>query len=586
MMSAISRIMLAVSNSLAASIVAKATVTMALGLVAAWLAHGNRAAVRHALLAATFSVMLLLPIAAVLMPPLHVGMPVDVQRQATPLSLVTGVDANSSVVAVAAATSVTAAVPHLKLSLSNLLAAGWAAGFTLFFLLPVVVGLWQIRSLRQSGLPWRRGQSVVEPLALDAGIHRRVEVLLHNALPGPMTCGVLHPVIVLPRDAETWNPDDLNRAIIHELEHVRRCDSLSRCLARTICAVYWFNPLVWIAWRKLVLEAERSCDDAVLGYSEGAAYANQLVELAKRVLASQKTPLLAMANRADLVTRVGAVLDERQPRGRAGASALAMACAAALMIVLSLSPVTLVAAPQETHAAFEVASIKPTPATRSGDQYGTYFRSLPGGRFTAENVSLRTLIMVAYRVESNQISAGNWLKSDDRYDIEAKADDNDPQFKNAQAAGPGAMQGLRNLMLQQLLAGRFKLAVHSETKQASGYALVVARGGAKVKEPTEARPGYGSISVARGRLIGQRAPLSMLAAQLTRVLRQTVADETGIDGGVDFKLEWTPDDTPPDLASGPSIFTALQDQLGLRLEARKEGTEVIVIDHAEKPNPN
>lgn len=588
MMPIIRELILAVSTSLAASIVAKVTVVMALGHFAAWLARGNRAAVRHALLAATFGVTLLLPIAAVLMPPFHVRVPVEVENRAgMPLALI-GVDADRSATTAETGAGVTARASqesNSPLAIANVVLAGWGVGGALF-LLPVIIGLWQIRGLRRSGLPWRHGQSVAEALALDAGIHRRVPVLLHVALPGPITCGVLNPAILLPRDAESWAREDLSRAIVHELEHVRRGDSAIRYLARGVCALYWFHPLTWIAWHKLVLEAERSCDDAVLRYSEGTAYADQLLGLAKRMSAGHGSPFLAMASRTDLATRVGAVLDSRCARGRAGALSLTLACIAALMIVLWLSPLVLIAAPQERHAAFEVAAIRPTPAERSGDEYGSYYQTLPGGGFTAENVSVRMLIMRAYQVDGSQISPGNWLQSDDRYSIETKADVNDPQFKSAQAAGPGSAQALRNLMLQQLLADRFKLKVHRETKQASGYALVVARGGAKVREAGEARPGDGSISVARGRLAGQKAPLSMLAAQLTRVLGQPVADETGINGGFDFTLEWTPDNTPPDLASGPSIFTAVQEQLGLRLESRKEGTEIIVIDHVEKPDAN
>jgi beta-lactamase regulating signal transducer with metallopeptidase domain len=318
MVPAVNEVMLVIGSSLAASIVIKVTVTVALGFVAVWLGRGNRAAVRHALLAAIFGVILLLPIASVVMPPLHVGVPVGVESRAALPFLVSVRDAEPSATSVDASHRNPLVAPRAsKLSFSNLLLAGWAAGAALF-LFPVVTGLWQIRSLRRSGLPWRRGQSVVETLALEAGIHRRVEVLLHEALRGPMTCGVVHPVIVLPWDAENWNQEDLNRAIVHELEHVRRRDPVSGCLARVASAVYWFHPMVWIARRRLVLEAERSCDDAVLRYSEGTAYADQLVVLAKRLSAAQRLPFLAMANRADLATRVRAVLDSRQQRGRAG----------------------------------------------------------------------------------------------------------------------------------------------------------------------------------------------------------------------------------------------------------------------------
>ncbi len=204
---------------------------------------------------------------------------------------------------------------------------------------PMVMGLWQVRSLRRSGVAWPHGQSV-------AGVGRRVQVLLQKDLPGPMTCGVVHPAIMLPLDAQTREAEDLNRAMVHELEHVQRRDWVSCCLARALCAVYWFHPPVWIAWRQLTLEAERACDDAVLGRSEATAYADQLVGLAQRLSKTSKLPLLAMANRAELGKRVGAVLDSGQRRGRAGVFAVALACAAAAALVFTMSPLRMVAAPQ------------------------------------------------------------------------------------------------------------------------------------------------------------------------------------------------------------------------------------------------
>lgn len=312
------------------SIVAKATTVIACGLMGAWLARRSRAAVRHLVIAATFGVLLLIPIVSMVAPPIRIAVPTAPQP---PLRR-TGV--------LPIDTRVHRTVPYADPgpSGSDLVLMGWASG-TMLFLLPVVTGLWQVRSLRRSALPWLHGESVVGRLA-----YRRVEVMLHAELPGPMTCGFLHPAIVLPQDAETWEAEDLERALIHELEHVRRADWVSQCLARTVCAVYWFHPLVWIAWRRLVLEAERTCDDAVLGRSEATAYADQLVGLARRLSGAAKSPLLAMANRADLAMRVGAVLDSRQRRGRAGKLSLLLACAAAAVMVLTISPLTMVAAPQ------------------------------------------------------------------------------------------------------------------------------------------------------------------------------------------------------------------------------------------------
>jgi bla regulator protein blaR1 len=295
-----------------------------------------------------------------------------------------------------------------------------------------------------------------------------------------------------------------------------------------------------------------------------------------------------IGNRIEMLLRRGRTFSPRVSATGVVASTVVLG---GLLLAASLAPRWIAFAQQQPRASFEVASVKPTPAARRGFDFGTYFRSLPGGRFSAENVPLGMLVMKAYGVDSNQIVGGNQLRfGGETYDIEARADDQDPRFKAAEEAGPAAKEALLNSMLQTLLEDRFKLAVHRETKETSGYALVVAKSGPKLKEPTDARPrdreADGSISAGRGRLTGQKAPLSMLAAQLARLMGRTVTDETGLEGGFDFNLEWTPEETPADLASAPSIFTAIQEQLGLRLEARKERTEVIVIDHVEKPDAN
>ncbi len=361
MISAMNQILVAAGASLAASlaesmpaaIVAKATVIAALALSAAWLARRNRAAVRHALLAASFAALLALPLASILAPPIRIAVVQPEPRRAAHT-------VGSAAIPPAAAR---AAAPEdagngaswlQRLTLSNLLLAAWIAGAALF-LVPVAVGLWQVRSLRRTALPWPEGQSAVDALASAAGIHRRVEALLHDALPGPMTCGVGRAAILLPLEARNWQAADLDRAIVHELEHVRRADWAIHCLARSVCAAYWFHPLVWMAWRKLQLEAERSCDDAVLARSEATVYADQLVGLARRLsapasAATAKPPLLAMANRADLTARVGALLDSKQRRGRAGVAIVSLACVAAAALVLTISPLRMVAAPQSDAA--------------------------------------------------------------------------------------------------------------------------------------------------------------------------------------------------------------------------------------------
>jgi TonB family protein len=339
--------MLAASSSPAASILAKATVALTLGLAAAWLARKSRAAIRHALLAAVFLVLLLLPAVSIWAPPFRIAV-----RDTAPQQTAAAPQPTAAPVLSAGPSGSISTPAGLRneASTATLLLAGWMMG-TAIFLLPLATGLWQVRCVRRSALPWRQGQLDAQQLAVDSGIHRRIEILLHESLPGPMTCGVVHPAIVLPYDAELWSPADLRRALVHELEHVRRRDWMTQCLARTVSALYWFHPLVWMAWRQLALDAERSCDDAVLGRSEATAYADQLVALARRLSAAAKSPVLAMANHADLAKRVHSLLDNDRSRGRAGRLAVALAVSFAAGFVAILSPLAIVAAPQSAGAA-------------------------------------------------------------------------------------------------------------------------------------------------------------------------------------------------------------------------------------------
>ena len=129
-------------------------------------------------------------------------------------------------------------------------------------------------------------------------------------------------------------------------EHVRRGDWAVQLVARVTGACYWFHPLVWIAWRRLCLEAERACDDAVLQNAERADYAEQLVLLAQQMSNAHAHPALGMANRSDLSTRVSALLDTSQQRGRVGMLAIAIAMSTASILVLAIAPVRAPAKPR------------------------------------------------------------------------------------------------------------------------------------------------------------------------------------------------------------------------------------------------
>ena len=340
------------------SIVVKATLVLVVALTGIWLASRNRAALRHAFLAAAFVALLALPLAALIAPVVSIAVPEDMQVQVTAAALhelPDGLAANSLA---RPGKVVTTARPDS--SPFDLFLVCWLVGSAIF-LLPMAMGMWQVRRLRRSGVVWQRGQSLVGALAREMGIDRRVKVVLHEGVAGPMTCGIFRPGIVLPPDAEHWDEEDVNRALIHELEHVRRGDWAVHLLARTVCAAYWFHPLAWVALRQLTLQAERACDDAVLGRSEATAYADQLVMLAQRLSVAAKSPALGMANRADLSARVGAVLNSRQRRGRAGALQVAATFVTAALFIGIVAPLRMVAAPQNPVASVPALTVAAPP---------------------------------------------------------------------------------------------------------------------------------------------------------------------------------------------------------------------------------
>ena len=328
---------LLLSQSVELSLVVKATLILLAGLVVTQLTRSARASARHLVVASTFAALIALPVLLAAAPAMTIDVPVTPSPPA-PASVMWPSPAGDPI---AAATSASRQA-RPSVSIGDVLRAVWLAG-TIAFLVPVAAVLWRLSMIRRTGLPtaWRRDQ--VAQLARARGVRKPVEIVEHEAVPGPMTFGVYRAVIVLPPDAREWSDAELRRALMHELEHIQRGDWIMQIVARVVAAFYWFHPLVWMAWRRLCLEAERCCDDAVVMSEERTDYAEQLVTLAQRMSATPVQPLLGMANRSDLSTRVTAVLDERLRRGRAGFALAAGTIAAAAVVVMTVAPVRAVA---------------------------------------------------------------------------------------------------------------------------------------------------------------------------------------------------------------------------------------------------
>jgi uncharacterized protein (TIGR03435 family) len=302
----------------------------------------------------------------------------------------------------------------------------------------------------------------------------------------------------------------------------------------------------------------------------------------------------SLSERIEVLLKRGRGFSPRVSPVRVGVSAAVLLTFA---IAGSRAPRWIAYAQQPDRLSFEVASVK------SGDPNNpqVLLSLQPGGRFTTINASLQMLIDFAYDVRNHQISGGpNWLDTA-KFDIEAKAGGDAPLL-------PGPEVGSRlRLMVQSLLAERYKLTLHKETREEQVYELVVDKGGSKLKlterspdkdaaDTAKAGP-QGLRTAGRGQLEGMAAPASMLAKEFSRITGRSVIDRTGLAGRFDFHLKWTPDPgAPPPMAgleagsppdpSWPSLFTAVQEELGLKLQSTKGPVEILVIDHVEKPDAN
>ena len=496
----------------------------------------------------------------------------------------------------------------------------WAVGFV------ALISFWWRRWYRL-----RAGVRTASPLDLQIGI----PVMTSAAFGQPGIFGVYRPVLLLPagiRDRLT--PAELKAIIAHELCHVRRRDNLTTAIHMAVEALFWFHPLVWWLGARLMEERERACDEEVLSMgNEPQAYAEGILKICEIYLDSG-LPYVSGVTGSNLKRRIEFIMHNRTALGLNFFKKLFLTAAgtAALLVPLlfgALNGPTIRAQSTQLHPAaqpppsFEVASIKPDKDC----PYLSGVRSFSPspGRLEMPCVTLQALIQAAYGTFGDGISINttplhmeggpSWMRSD-FYTLSAKAD---RPVRTEMLAGP---------MLQALLAERFHLMAHRETREMPVYTLTVGKSGLKMQPlsegactpldlshpPPPPKPGSPPPNVCSLMILGptanggmrmevRGATMTQFAQRLSGRLDRTVIDKTGIAGMFNFHLEFARDPTmpgqqlPPVLGgnvpnpplsadSGPNLFTAVQEQLGLKLETATGPVEVLVIDHVERPTEN
>ena len=461
--------------------------------------------------------------------------------------------------------------------------------------------MWQrIRAAVRASSPW-----AVPNLPMPAGIDVR-------SAPGVMEPGVVglwRPVLLVPSGLEDdLTPRQLAAVLLHERCHIRRRDNVTAAVHMIAEAVFWFYPLVWWIGSRLVDERERACDEEVLRRcGEPQTYAEGIVNVCRRYV---ETPLACVSgvSGANVKNRIRDILTNRTIAKLSVAQKAVLAGVGAIAVV---APILAQSVPRPTAGGalrFEVASIK----RNNGDAMKMFVlvpRFLPGGSFEAFGVTLGSVIRLAYGLQDFQMVGGPKWVDTDRFDIQARG----PQ---------GAAESEAPRRLQSLLAERFALRAHRETKDHPIYALVLARADRSLgprlrrsqfdpqkiqeeeakalreKNPETYSPPQCGLTAGR-RLGSCGSTISLLASRLPMYVGRMVVDRTGLTGGYDYELRFGdrpilgagpgggfPFPTQPPDPDAPSLFTALEEQLGLKLVPQTGRVDVLVIDHVEPPKPN
>jgi len=242
------------------------------------------------------------------------------------------------------------------------------------------------------------------------------------------------------------------------------------------------------------------------------------------------------------------------------------------------------ASAQATPPAYDVMTIKPN-VTGSGSM--GFSLDTKGDHFVAHHVSLKQIMQYVYDLNEDSIAGVPAQFDTLRFDIEAKVVEPDLDALKKMNSEQ------RRAMLRPLVTERFQLKTHTESRILPVYELVVAKGGPKCKlSDDQTKLGWGDIGLYYNRsdikLEGRGLPMAHLAKTLADQVHRTVIDKTALTGNYDLTLQWTPDDAPAstDADSVPSIYTAVQEQLGLKLQPAKAPVEVLVVDHAAMPSEN
>ena len=518
----------------------------------------------------------------------------------------------------AIAPKVTAVVDQVSqpFAFAPVLASGWPAAPAAPSRLPeILLAIWACGFIGISIAWFRRWRRIHRAVRAGSPVELGLPIraICSPAFLEPGVFGIFKPILLLPEGIfERLTADQWKSVLAHELCHVRHRDNLAGIAQMFIETVFWFHPLVWWMGKRIFEERERACDEEVLRLgNEPRVYARGILKVCELYLESP-TPWVAGASGSNLRSRIEAILNAKIAKNL-NAAMKALLAAAGLFAVAApiamgwLHGVALRAQTVSPDLRFEVASVKTwAPDPKTG---GRHLSGVPGpddtdpGRFSAR-IDLMNLVLIAYDIPLYRLDEQKDLYNQ-RLEVEARMPVNTTREQF-------------DVMLRNLLADRMGLTVHWATRQIEMYSLVVAKGGPKLKPAAPGSdqgnddgcggancklgadgfpippPGNGGwFGMAPGGKMGMRWR-NQTAAEIARTigiraLGGPVTDATGLTGKYDYTVFWSSPATtaalginPATEPDGPSIFDAVQDQLGLKIEKKKGPVQMLVVDHVEK----
>ncbi|HEY4084955.1 MAG TPA: M56 family metallopeptidase [Bryobacteraceae bacterium] len=454
---------------------------------------------------------------------------------------------------------------------------------------------------------WRRWRQMRGALraAKPLSVLDEIQVVSSPAFIEPGVFGIRRPVLLMPDGVvDQLTAPQLEAILAHELCHIRRSDNLAAAIHMVVEALFWFYPVVWWLGARLMQERERACDEEVLHLGNAPeVYAEGILRICELYLKSP-LPCVAGVTGANLKKRVEQIMSNRIAHALNGRKKLLLAGAG----VVAVSVPILVGTMNASTPRFDVASIKLCNDV-PGNKWGAGAAYSPGRMNTGclplaaedstgliQRAYVRFADGRAHKFGLLHITGGpEWVHSD-LYSIEATA------------AGKPAIELMQGPMLQALLEERFALRIHRGVRPSPVYALTLADGASRLKPfvqgdcvPTPAMPPLPELQpgqrycrsiITRGPGVdAEGASLGEFAQLLSVFLDRPVIDKSGLTGRFNIHLEFSADDATPGMPPAPDpnrppIFTAIHDQLGLRLQAATGPVESIVIDHVERPSAN